>query len=362
MNQRSGFEFTLPSLPIIGANGGTRTPGRRITNPTHYQLCYVGATHAKSHLVLNITQYLIAQTVKWKPLTRHHVMVAQMLDGKACGAEVEAEVKLLTEQLQSRGVTPHLAVVIVGDDPASHVYVGAKERACERVGIKSTRIDLPSSASFDELVACVEGLNKDSNVHGILVQSPLPSGLDELAITDLIDPGKDVDGFHPVNLGRLVQGRNDGMVPCTPAGVVRLLEWGGVELSGKRAVVVGRSRIVGAPLSLLLARKGADATVTIAHSRTQDLASTCREADVLIAAVGVPELVAKDWISPGAAVVDVGVNRVDDDSEKGYRLTGDVEPAAAEVAGHLSPVPGGVGPMTIAMLMMNTVRAANTQS
>ena len=288
-------------------------------------------------------------------------MAAVVLDGKACGAEVEAGVSSRVAALRAAGVSPHLAVVIVGDDPASHVYVGAKERACARVEIESTRTDLPSSASFSEVVAVVERLNGDPSVHGILVQSPLPAGMDELSITELIDPAKDVDGFHPVNLGRIVQGRTDGLVPCTPAGVVKLLEWGGVELSGKRAVVVGRSRIVGTPVSLLLGRKGVDATITIAHSRTPDLAETCRTADILIAAVGRAELVRADWVKPGAAVVDVGVNRVDDESERGYRLAGDVHPEVASVAGHLSPVPGGVGPMTIAMLMQNTVTAAENQ-
>ncbi len=288
-------------------------------------------------------------------------MAAVVLDGKVCGAEVEAGVSSRVAALRAAGVSPHLAVVIVGDDPASHVYVGAKERACARVEIESTRTDLPSSASFSEVVAVVERLNGDPSVHGILVQSPLPAGMDELSITELIDPAKDVDGFHPVNLGRIVQGRTDGLVPCTPAGVVKLLEWGGVELSGKRAVVVGRSRIVGTPVSLLLGRKGVDATITIAHSRTPNLAETCRAADILIAAVGRAELVRVDWVKPGAAVVDVGVNRVDDESERGYRLAGDVHPEVASVAGHLSPVPGGVGPMTIAMLMQNTVTAAENQ-
>ena len=185
--------------------------------------------------------------------------------------------------------------------------------------------------------------------------------MDEIAITDLIDPVKDVDGFHAQNLGRLVQGDTSGLLPCTPAGVMRMLAWSNIELSGKRAVVIGRSRIVGMPLSLLLAQKGADATVTIAHSRTQDMADLCREADVIIAAVGRSEMVTADWIKPGATVIDVGVNRVDDDSDKGYHLTGDVHPDVADVAGAISPVPGGVGPMTIAMLMANTVRATEMQ-
>ena len=285
-------------------------------------------------------------------------MGATRIDGNACGAAVEAS---LTERIAALSTPPHLAVVIVGDDPASHVYVGAKERACARLGIRSTRIDISADADFSEVASTVKHLNADPDVNGILVQSPLPTGMDEIAITDLIDPVKDVDGFHAQNLGRLVQGDASGLLPCTPAGVMRMLEWSNIELSGKRAVVIGRSRIVGMPLSLLLAQKGADATVTIAHSRTQDMADLCREADVVIAAVGRSEMVTSDWVKPGATVIDVGVNRVDDDSDKGYHLTGDVHPDVAEVAGAISPVPGGVGPMTIAMLMANTVRAAEMQ-
>ena len=289
-------------------------------------------------------------------------MTAVVLDGKACAAEIESEVAAQVAELAESGVHPHLTVVIVGDDPASHIYVSGKERACARVGIRSTRIDLPADADFSQVVSTVEELNANDDIHGILVQSPLPKGMDELAVTDLINPSKDVDGFHPVNLGRIVQGRVDGMVPCTPAGIVHLLEWGGVELSGKRAVVVGRSRIVGTPVSLLLARKGVDATVSIAHSRTDDLAGLCRDADIIVAAVGRAGLVRADWVKPGAVVIDVGVNRVDDDSERGYYLAGDVDSDVAEVAGWISPVPGGVGPMTIAMLMRNTVKAATNQT
>ena len=285
-------------------------------------------------------------------------MGATRIDGNACGAALEAS---LEARISALGSAPHLAVVIVGDDPASHVYVGAKERACARLGIRSTRIDLAATADFSEVVATVQRLNADSDVNGILVQSPLPDGMDEIAITDLIDPNKDVDGFQAQNLGRLVQGDTSGLLPCTPAGEVHKLEWAGVELSGKRAVVIGRSRIVGMPQSLLLAQKGADATVTIAHSRTPDMAGLCREADVLIAAVGRSNMVTADWVKPGATVIDVGVNRGDDDSEKGYHLTGDVHPDVGAVAGALSPVPGGVGPMTIAMLMANTVRATEMQ-
>ncbi|MCH2637672.1 MAG: bifunctional 5,10-methylenetetrahydrofolate dehydrogenase/5,10-methenyltetrahydrofolate cyclohydrolase, partial [Candidatus Thalassarchaeum sp.] len=208
-------------------------------------------------------------------------MGATRIDGNACGAALEAS---LEARISALGSAPHLAVVIVGDDPASHVYVCAKERACARLGIRSTRIDLAATADYSEVVATVQRLNADSDVNGILVQSPLPDGMDEIAITDLIDPNKDVDGFQAQNLGRLVQGDTSGLLPCTPAGVMHMLEWAGVELSGKRAVVIGRSRIVGMPQSLLLAQKGADATVTIAHSRTPDMAGLCREADVLIAA------------------------------------------------------------------------------
>jgi len=286
-------------------------------------------------------------------------MAAEVIDGKACAAEVESALRERIEDLCDGGRPPHLAVVIVGDDPASHVYVGAKERACVRLGIRSTRIDLDSEVTFAEVVATVEMLNDDDSVDGILVQSPLPDGMDEVAITDLISPTKDVDGFHSTNLGRLVQGDSSGLLPCTPAGVVRMLEWADVDTSGKRAVIVGRSRIVGMPLALLLAQKGIDATVTIAHSRTSDLAETCREADILVAAVGRPGLIGADWIKSGATVVDVGVNRVEDETlERGHRLAGDVHPDVAEVAAALTPVPGGVGPMTIAMLMENTVRAA----
>ena len=286
-------------------------------------------------------------------------MTAQRLDGKACAGAVEEELLGRIEVCKAAGVTPHLAVVIVGDDPASHVYVGSKVRACERLGIKSTHIEMPGDVSEDELRDVILKLNADDSLHGILVQSPLPSHMDEEGLTDLIHPSKDVDGFHPENLGRLVQGRLDGMLPCTPSGVMRMLSWAGVDLSGKKAVVIGRSRIVGNPQALLLGARGADATVTVAHSRTQDIESVVREADIVVAAVGRPEMVQKSWVKPGAVVVDVGINRVDDASrERGWRLAGDVHPDVGEVASWLSPVPGGVGPMTIAMLMENTVRAA----
>jgi methylenetetrahydrofolate dehydrogenase (NADP+)/methenyltetrahydrofolate cyclohydrolase len=251
--------------------------------------------------------------------------------------------------------------VIVGDDPASHVYVNSKVKACQRLGIKSTHIELPSTASEDELRAVIHRLNDDAELHGILVQSPLPPHMDEEALTDLINPRKDVDGFHPENLGRLVQGRLDGMLPCTPSGVMRMLQWAGMDLTGKSAVVLGRSRIVGNPQALLLGAKGADATVTVVHSRTQNAQAICAQADVVVAAIGRPEMVRTDWIKDGAVVIDVGINRVEDGTrERGWRLAGDVHPEVAEKASWLSPVPGGVGPMTIAMLMENTVRAAET--
>ncbi len=284
---------------------------------------------------------------------------AQRLDGKACAAEVETSLLQRVERLRAQGVQPHLAVLIVGDDPASHVYVNSKVKMCERLGIRSTHIALPADTDEETVRQQVVEMNSQDDLDGILIQSPLPPHMDEEALTDLIHPSKDVDGFHPQNLGRLVQGRTDGMLPCTPSGVMRMLEWAGIDLRGKRAVVLGRSRIVGMPAALLLAARGADATVTVAHSKTEDLASVCAEADVLVAAVGRPEMVQASWVKPGAVVVDVGINRVDDDTrERGWRLAGDVAPEVESIAAWLSPVPGGVGPMTIAMLMENTVRSA----
>ena len=286
-------------------------------------------------------------------------MVAKRLDGKACSLEVENDLKKRIEICQKNGITPHIAVIIVGDDPASHVYVGAKIRACERLSLKSTHIELPESTQEKELIEIVKNLNNDGSVHGILIQSPLPKHMNEEGLTDLIHPEKDVDGFHPTNLGRLVQGRSDGMLPCTPSGVMRLLEWAGIETHGKKAVVIGRSRNVGMPQALLLSARGVDSTVTVAHSRTEDIASICKQSDIIVAAVGSPEMVKADWVKEGAVVVDVGVNRVEDSSrERGWRLSGDVSPDVGEIASWLSPVPGGVGPMTVAMLMENTVRAA----
>lgn len=286
-------------------------------------------------------------------------MSAQRLDGKACANEVESDLANRVAVLEGTGVKPHLAVIIVGDDPASHVYVNSKVRTCARLGIRSTHIALPSDTEESVVREHILSLNAQDDLHGILVQSPLPKHMDEEALTDLIDPAKDVDGFHPQNLGRLVQGRTDGMLPCTPSGVMRMLRWANIDLEGKRAVVLGRSRIVGMPAALLLAAKGADATVTVVHSRTDDAESICQEADIVVAAVGRPNMVTSSWIKSGAIVVDVGINRVEDASrERGWRLAGDVDPNVGEKASWLSPVPGGVGPMTIAMLMENTVRAA----
>ncbi len=286
-------------------------------------------------------------------------MSAQRLDGKACALEVESELTDRVAKLKEFGTQPHLAVIIVGDDPASHVYVNSKVKTCARLGIRSTHIALPSDTEETVVREHILSLNAQDDLHGILVQSPLPKHMDEEALTDLIDPAKDVDGFHPQNLGRLVQGRTDGMLPCTPSGVMRMLRWANIDLKGKRAVVLGRSRIVGMPAALLLAAKGADATVTVVHSRTEDAESICQEADIVVAAVGRPNMVTSSWVKPGAIVVDVGINRVDDTTrERGWRLAGDVNPNVGEQASWLSPVPGGVGPMTIAMLMENTVRAA----
>jgi len=290
-------------------------------------------------------------------------MSATVLDGKKIGRVIEEELNHRIINLQGKAIIPHLAVVIVGDDPASHVYVRNKEMACERCGIKSTRIDLDGDISEKEILDTVNMLNSDNSVHGILVQSPLPEGINESLVTDAISPEKDVDGFHKMNLGRLVQGDSSGLLPCTPAGIMKILESSDIDLSGKNALVIGRSRIVGMPMSILLAQRGIDATVTIAHSRTNNLPDICREADLVVAAIGRPEFVKSGWIKPGATVIDVGINRVKDSSRKsGYRLVGDVDSDASNVAGSITPVPGGVGPMTIAMLMSNTVMATESQS
>ena len=282
-------------------------------------------------------------------------MGAVVVDGKALALGLEEGLRERVEALKQNEIVPHLAVVIAGDDPASHVYVRNKQRACERCGILSTRIDLPSNATQESVLEVVANLNSDSSVHGILVQSPVPEGVAELVIASAISPEKDVDGFHPTNLGRLVQGDASGLLPCTPSGVLMMLEQSGARLSGAKAVVLGRSRIVGMPMALMLAQRGVDATVTIVHSRTEDAPALCREADIVVAAIGRPHTVKEDWIKSGAFVADVGISRTGDGG-----IAGDVDPRMSEVAGWLTPVPGGVGPMTIAMLMMNTVRAAES--
>ena len=278
-------------------------------------------------------------------------MAATIIDGKSLAAAVRAAQKGTVDSLAARGVRPGLAAVLVGNDPASRVYVRNKARACEETGVRSETHEFPDDVSENALMACIARLNADRTVHGILVQLPLPRQLDPGRILATVSPAKDVDGFHAANLGALVQGR-PGFVPGTPAGVMRLLEHAGVPLAGRHAVIVGRSTIVGKPLALLLLQK--DATVTICHSKTRDLASVTRQADILIAAVGRAKLVTADMVKPGACVIDIGVNRLPDG-----KLAGDVDFAAVkEVAGSITPVPGGVGPMTVAMLIVNTVRAA----
>ncbi|MDA7927266.1 bifunctional 5,10-methylenetetrahydrofolate dehydrogenase/5,10-methenyltetrahydrofolate cyclohydrolase [Akkermansiaceae bacterium] len=248
----------------------------------------------------------------------------------------------------------------MGEDPASEVYVNAKVRKCAELGIHSEKVVLSKDASQDEVLATVKRLNEDASIHGILVQSPPPLQIDEEEIVRTIDPAKDVDGFHPENVAKLALEDSSGFVPCTPAGCMRLLEASGVETSGADAVVVGRSMIVGKPMALLLMARGSDATVTVAHSRTKDLAEVCRRADIIVAAVGIPEFIKKDFVKQGATIIDVGINRVEDPvAKRGYRLCGDVDyNDVFEKTGAITPVPGGVGPMTIAMLMKNTIKAA----
>ena len=280
-------------------------------------------------------------------------MTARLIDGRKLAAEERAGVAREAAAFFSRtGVTPHLAAVLVGNDPASQVYVRNKERACEKAGLRSTLHRLPEDSHPAQLMDLVDRLNTDAGVHGILVQLPLPEHLDRMPVLDAIVAVKDVDGFHPENVGLLLQGR-PRFVPCTPRGIVRMLEHAGVETLGAHAVVIGRSDIVGKPMSALLLQRGADATVTVCHSRTRDIAAVSAQADLLIAAVGRPEFVTGAMIKPGAVVIDVGINRV------GARLVGDVDfESASQTASAITPVPGGVGPMTIAMLLRNTLQAA----
>src|SRR6478752_5133092 len=287
--------------------------------------------------------------------------MAKLIDGRAIAERVHAELRDEIASLKSRGAMPGLAVVLVGDDPASRAYVRAKDKMCRELALHSVKLELPATTTQEELLARVDELNRDEKIHGILVQSPPPPQIDEAAILRALDPRKDVDGFHPLNVAKLAMDDRTGFVPCTPLGCKRLLEEIGVETAGANVVVVGRSLIVGKPMALLLMRRGkaGDATVTVAHSRTPDLALITRSANIIIAAIGRPHFLGAEHVGRGAVVIDVGINRLaDSSSAKGYRIVGDVNfRAVAERCAAITPVPGGVGPMTIAMLMANTIRA-----
>jgi methylenetetrahydrofolate dehydrogenase (NADP+)/methenyltetrahydrofolate cyclohydrolase len=284
----------------------------------------------------------------------------KLIDGAALADRVKADVATKVAELKARGITPGLSVVLVGDDPASTVYVGSKERTCIELGMHGETIRQPATISQDDLLAIVDQLNADPNVHGILVQMPLPKHMNADAVVRRIRPDKDVDGFHPVNVGKLLIGEKDGFAPCTPAGVLHMLQAYDVPTSGANCVIVGRSNIVGKPMASLMIQPGVDATVTICHSRTRDLGVETRRADILIVAAGRPAMVTADMVKPGAVVIDVGMNRIADATKKsGTRLSGDVAfDSVRDVASLITPVPGGVGRMTIAMLMANTARAA----
>ena len=292
------------------------------------------------------------------PPERRSEMSAVILDGKACARQVRAEVKERAARLRKRGTAPKLGIVLAGDFAPSQIYVRSKQRAGERAGIEVEVARFPESVSRDELLGKVHDWNEDTSVHGVIVQLPLPGGLDSAEVLELLSPDKDVDGLTPTSLGRLVAGR-PGFLPATPSGVVELLDRNGITASGRRVTIVGRSELVGKPLANILLLKGGpgDATVTVCHSRTPDLGACCREADILVAAVGRPKLVTGEMVKPGAVVVDVGINRTDDG------LVGDVDfEAVKQKASAITPVPGGVGPMTVAMLLRNTVLAAEKQS
>ena len=283
-------------------------------------------------------------------------MVAQILDGLATAKAIKAELTVQVADLNKRGITPGLGTLLVGDDPGSHSYVAGKHRDCAEVGINSIRIDLPASASKADVIAAINDLNQASDVTGYIVQLPLPSGMDANAMLELIDPAKDADGLRPINLGKLVMnvsGEMKSPLPCTPSGIVELLTRYGVETKGKEVAILGRGLTVGRPLGLLMTRKGIDATVTLLHSASHDIPSSLKRADIVVAAIGQPHFVKPDWIKPGAAVLDVGITRLDG------KLVGDVDPAVMQVAGYVSPNPGGVGPMTRAMLLKNVVQAAS---
>ena len=288
-------------------------------------------------------------------------MSAEIIDGKALSREVMEDLKPRIASLKEKGIIPGLTVIIVGTDPASMSYVTSKGKACERLGIGSETIMLKDDTSQKDLLAIIENLNQNSRVHGILVQLPLPDQIDENLVLESINPAKDVDGFSPINIGRLMAGQ-DCFVPATPNGVMEMLARSNIDPEGKHAVIIGRSNIVGKPMAALLMqkKKGANATVTLCHSRTKDMEKLTIQADILIAAIGKPNFVTADMVKPGAVVIDIGINRVDDDSrERGYRIVGDVDfEAVKEIASAITPVPGGVGRMTIAMLMKSTVQAA----
>ena len=288
----------------------------------------------------------------------------ELLDGKATAARCNAETARDIAVLRTQDITPGLAVVLVGDHPASLAYVRAKDKTCRELGMHSRKIELPASTSQEELLRVVTDLNADPAIHGILVQSPPPPHIDEAAIVRAIDPRKDVDGFHPVNVAALAMDDPSALVPCTPLGCLELLRAHDIATRGAHVVIAGRSLIVGKPMALLLLRKGTDATVTVAHSRTKDLPAVCRSADILIAAIGRPGLIGADHVRDGAVVIDVGINRIDAPADpRGYRLVGDVDfDAVAPKCRAITPVPGGVGPMTIAMLMRNTVTACRRQT
>ena len=279
-----------------------------------------------------------------------------MLDGLATAKAIKAELAIEVGALKAKGITPGLGTLLVGDDPGSHSYVNGKHRDCAQVGINSIRVDLPASASDADVRAAIRDLNNSKEVTGYIVQLPLPGGMDANSMLELIDPAKDADGLHPVNLGKLVMnvsGEMKSPLPCTPSGIVELLGRYRVETRGKEVAILGRGLTVGRPLGLLMTRKGVDSTVTLLHSASQDIPDNVRRADIVVAAIGQPNFVKPDWIKPGAAVLDVGITRVDG------RLVGDVDPAVMEVAGYVSPNPGGVGPMTRAMLLKNVVLAAS---
>lgn len=285
----------------------------------------------------------------------------KIINGKSISEKVLEECRVDVEKLKEQGLKPGLAVVLVGNDPASKAYVGSKARTCLKLGLHSLKIELPESTSQEELLKVIDQLNNDLEIHGILVQSPPPNHIDESAVVLAIDPAKDVDGFHPENVAKLALEDPSGFVPCTPLGCQRLLAEYSIDTNGANVVIVGRSMIVGKPLALLLMAKGplGNATVTVAHSRTKGLEKICKEADILIAAVGRPKFLNREHVKEGAVVIDVGINRVDDNSSnKGYRLVGDVDfEGVAEICSAITPVPGGVGPMTIAMLISNTIKA-----